>query len=323
MADLSCTFLGLTLKNPVVLECNTENIEEIVNLAGSGIGAIILKPIFEEILNNEALQVETLLSESEAGNDISKLLSDSISGNYLSLIFKLKKTTSIPIIASVDCVSDGAWIEYARLIEYAGADAIQLTIFSFPDDKDFRSNDYEKSYFEIATKFTYDVKIPVYLSTVPQYTNMLYIVDQLFYRGIQGIALFCNYGSRDIDINEFECILVDDAVERNNFYLSLKWIGIISSIIRKLDLTAFCNSVNYEDVIKYILSGANAVIIKQKYLSHTVAIKVLLNEINNWMERAGFSKIEHFHGQMNYQEPVKLSIHEREVYLKGKSNNDF
>jgi dihydroorotate dehydrogenase (fumarate) len=322
MADLSCSFLGLTLKSPIIVECKSSEIEELTIIANSGPGALILKPLIEEEIISDSGLISDLIENLEAGKDINRLFNSSKSGTYLSCINQLKNKLNIPIIASIDCFSYGPWIDFVKLIEYTGADAIQLSVFSFPDDKDFRSTDYEKSYLEIATKVTYDVKIPVYLKITPYFTNLLNTIDQLFYRGIQGVAVFDNFGYEDIDIDEFEFIQLNNNIEQYNSYFLTKWLGIISSIIRKLDIAACCNSINRDELIKYLLSGANAIILSQHYQSNPDVINELNTMLLKWMDEKGFSKIEHFHSQMNYQQSVNPAIYERELYLKSKRNSE-
>jgi dihydroorotate dehydrogenase (fumarate) len=317
MVDLSCNFLGISLKSPIIIEVDSYNEDIVLSYINSGVGAFILKPFIEEDFVNEFDSIAILTSMAESGQDLLKANLNTKTEVYLKNILSFKKLQNVPVIAAIDCVSNEKWTDFVRLLEYVGADAIRLSIFSFPSDKDFRSSDYEKTLYEIATKITYEVKIPVFHNISPYFTNLLNVIDQLFYRGIQGISLFEKPIIKDIDIHEFEFIEPHFRPNNDHPLFINKWLGIISSLIRKLDLAAQASTIDSELTIKHMLSGANVVIAKQ-YLETAENISNVIQEIGHWMETQGFSKIEHFQNQMNLHDPASLISDERNAYLKSK-----
>jgi dihydroorotate dehydrogenase (fumarate) len=295
MADLSCLFLGLELKNPFIIadisvDFDLKCLKEYEKLGAS---AIILKPLCEEriVAENEEIRFEEgkLLGITQEAN------------NYLNIIKEAKKELSIPVFASINCISANNWLEFLPYIEKAGADALELNIFMYPLDKDFRSDDYENIYFDIVTKSLLDIKIPVSLKIGPYFTNLLNIVDQVFYRGITCVELFNRYYHPDIDLDELE-IMVSDVVENtSDFNHTLHWIAILSSRINKIEILASTHINDGNSVIKLLLSGANAVVLNSSIEAFRNNLPKLLFEVSEWMDQKGFEKIEHIQGQINYE----------------------
>ncbi len=193
MADLSCTYLGLDLKNPLIVSSSglTDSLEKIIRLQELGAGAVVLKSLFEEAIDyDEGRIIDMKPLSCDEANEFSKLISRGNSvRDYLKLIENVKKNVTIPVIASLNCIEAGQWFDTAKSIESAGADAIELNIFFFPDDKDFKADDYERVYFDIILKVAYTVDIPITVKMSSNFTNILYIIDQAFNRGTKGVVL--------------------------------------------------------------------------------------------------------------------------------------
>ena len=193
MADLTCSFLGINLKSPIIVGSSslTDSVEKIKLIAENGAGAVVLKPIFEEEIDFEEGRIIDLQPTAQEAVDYQQFFTRGHAlENYLKLVEEAKKEVNIPIFASISCIGAGEWINFIKSIESKGADAIELNVFFYPDDKDFKADDYERALFEIAAKVAYSVKIPVFIKLVPYFTNLLYVLDQLFYRGIKGVVLF-------------------------------------------------------------------------------------------------------------------------------------
>ena len=309
MADLSAKYLGLGLNSPIIVGSSNKinSIEEIKELEKSFVGAIVLNSIFQEhILNNPEPSI------TEVPQKYSQEAID-----YLTLISEAKKETSIPIIASFNCYSAGEWTNYLQNIQSAGADALEFNIFFSPNDKDFRADDYEKVFLEIVTHIAHEIKIPISIKLSPYYTNLLNVVDQLFYRGINGVVLFNDFFLPDIDLEELELIPAKNSNLYSNFNQTLRWTAIISASLPKIEISANIDTINCEHAIKLLLSGAHSIqigaILKTKGLKH---LKSFIENISSWMNNKGFEKIEHIQGQVNYnliKDPFQF---ERNEFIK-------
>ena len=293
MADLSCKYLSLELKSPLIIG-NVSDIEQIKEYAKLGAAAIILKPLFEEnILDSK----ETILLINESISGITQNAKD-----YINLIREIKNAVSIPVFASINCISADNWPLIIPFIEEAGADALELNVFIYPQDKDFRSDDYENVFLDIITRSTYNAKIPVSLKIGPYFTHLLNIVDQVFYRGIKGVELFSRYYQPDIDLETLELKASNLLSVVSDFNHTMHWTAIISSRVSKLDILASANINEGESAIKLLLSGANAIsLFSTPDYNLKTLLPMLLLEMNDWMDTKGFDKIEHIHGQANYE----------------------
>ena len=322
MADLACKYLGLDLRNPLIVSSSglTDNLDKIVQLQNSGAGAIVVKSLFEEEIEFEEGRIIDIQPSSWSGADeYTKFYSREHSvDDYMKLIEASKRELSIPVIASINCIAAGEWINIVNNIESAGADAIELNIFFFPDDKDFKSDDYERMYYDIVTKVALMVNIPVTVKLGPYFTNILYIIDQIIHRGARGVVLFNRYFQPDIDLESFELKAADNFDGTSDFYQTLRWVSIISAHFNNIDIAASSGIYNSEAVIKLLLSGANTVMLcsalfknGEDYLS-----KIAL-EISDWMDKKGFSKIEQFQGQLNYSIVQDPFLYERSQFIKN------
>lgn len=318
MVDLSCKFLGIELVSPFIIDCSSlpSSYTDIINYEKSSAGAILLKPCFEEKINEELDRLGEILKNLESNGNI-KLIPDFYIDRYLQHIINIKGKTTLPVIANINCIASGNWIEFSKAIEWAGADAIELNIFFFPSDKDFRSDDYERIYIEIATKFTYSVQIPVSINLSPNFTNILYMIDNLFYRGIQGISMFSRFCDSDIDLEQIEIIKGNGENYKLQYFDTLRWVRLVSAHIPKIDLAVSSGITDSKSIIKMLLAGAHVV-----YLGDNIKnrgpeyIKVLINDLIKWFNINGFEKIEHIHGQMNYNHVNSPVSYERQLLIE-------
>jgi dihydroorotate dehydrogenase (fumarate) len=313
MADLSAKYLGIELKSPIIIG-NTNNItsiEQIKELEANHAGAIILNAIFQE-------QIE--VPQKSGGESIMEDYSLKAL-NYLKFITEAKKETSIPLIASINCFSTGKWSTFIKKIEEAGADAIELNVFNTPNDKDFRADDYEKVFLETVSRITYEISIPVSVRLSPYFTNLINIVDQLFFRGIQGVSLFNDVFQPDIDLDELELTQKCCSSLYDNFGQTLKWSALIATSLPKTEICAGIYSLDHEKALKLLLSGVHAVqvdcVLKQKEIKK---LKSFIEKISAWMDEKGFEKIEHIQGQVNYNLIKDLFQFERTSFLNQFSS---
>lgn len=310
MADLKVTFLDLTLNNPFLLEIEPFASPTSLPFAEK-YGAILISAFPYEMMVGESIYA-------------------SLTDEYLKNITLWRKSVDIPVIASLDGTIDQPMEEYCAKIEQAGAHALQLQLFFFPDDRDFRSVDYEKIFLEAVAKIAYSIRIPIFITLPIFFTNLFSMVEQLFYRGVQGFCLSNKQIITDIDIEQFESITHygKDAEFMCTFYL--KWIGYLSYFFPRAHFTARLNpSFHPAEPIKYLLTGAHALITNMSD-EQSGNIESLTGYISDWMLKNSFTKIEHFHGQLNFQPTLTPSAFERNCwleyyqsrYLQNKDEND-
>ena len=315
MADLTCKYLDIDLQSPIIVGSsnNINSIEIIKELQESQLGAIVLGSIFQEqiLVNQNNLKEPSIIDEPKEYSQ--KAL------DYINLIFEAKKASLIPIIASINCYSSGDWTNYIKDLETAGADAIEFNIFFFPNDKDFRADDYEKIFLEVVTRIAHEIKIPISVKLCPYFTNLINIVDQLFYRGIQGVVIFNDCYQPDIDLDEFE-LIPSNQCNSNYFNQTLRWSAIISTTLQKINLSANIDKLDSDNAIKLLLAGAHSIQINSTHKKlKPKDLKQFINGISIWMDEKGFEKIEHIQGQVNYNLVKDLFQFERTELMKQLS----
>ena len=323
MADLSTTYLGLKLKNPIIVSSSglTDNIEKLKVLEKNGAGAVVLKSLFEEQIRFETGKLLSDATHTEAADYVSNYSRSHTLDNYIQLIQAAKKELSIPVIASINCVSSGEWIEFARRIQEAGADALELNVFFFPSDKDFRSEDYEQTYYELALKVKSRVNIPVSFKLGQNFTSLVNIVDRLYYRGIMGVVLFNKFYEPDIDLESMTFKSGAVFSTPSDISKPLRWVGIISKQVENIDIAASTGVHEGKDVLKLILAGAKAVMVcSALYKNGPEHIAVLLKEIEEWMAKSNIHSINDIRGKMNYGKIEDPRVYERSQFMKYYSN---
>lgn len=321
MANISTRFFGLDLKSPVIAGSSsmTGHAEQVVKLAEAGAGAIVLKSIFEEEIFAE-LQEELALrsplnSDPEYLDYFDYVIKEDTLRKYLHLITEVKAKTAVPIVASINCVSSSEWTLFARKIEEAGADALELNMFVTPSDVNKTSDQGESFYFETIQKVLQAVKIPVTVKISHYFSNLSGIVKKLTETGIAGVTVFNRFYSPDIDI-ENESVVVSDVLSSSHDYLlALKWTGILSGQV-ETDLAATTGIHSAETAIKFLLSGASAVQVASViYHEGPSAITKMNQGISAWMDKKGYKTINEFRGSLS-QAATSAQAWERTQFMK-------
>jgi dihydroorotate dehydrogenase (fumarate) len=323
MADLSTTYLGLKLKNPVIVSSSglTDSLDKLKILEQNGAGAVVLKSLFEEQIRFEAGKLLNDATHTEATDYVTNYSRSHTLDNYLNLIENAKKELRIPIIASINCLSSGEWIEFSKRIQEAGADALELNVFFFPSDKDFRSEDYEQTYYELALKIKSRITIPVSFKLGQNFTSLVNIVDRLFYRGIKGVVLFNKFYEPDIDIDNMTFKSGAVFSSASDISKPLRWVGIISKQVENIDIAASTGVHDGKDVIKLILAGAHAVMVcSALYKNGPEYLAVILKELDEWMNKNNVHSLAEIRGKMNYGKIEDPRIYERSQFMRYYSN---
>jgi dihydroorotate dehydrogenase (fumarate) len=317
MANTSCKYMGLQLQSPLIAgSCGlTNSVEKMKKMEACGIGAVVLKSIFEEQITNEVMQ-----SVGNTNFDVSyRDALDYIKGytqmasyeKYTQLIREAKKELTVPVIASINCSSDGDWVSYAKRIEDAGADALELNIFFLPADFVRTRKENEELYFKIIEHVKENIKIPLAIKTGYYFSALAKMLQSLSYTGIDALVLFNRFFAPDIDIEKMQIKAASMFTEGEGFSNTLRWIAIMDEHV-KCDLSATSGVRSSEDVIKLLLAGAESVqlatILYNKGIEY---IETILDGLKSWMDRHNYATINDFKGKMNFNQ-----IENPEAYLR-------
>ncbi|MGQ9819418.1 MAG: dihydroorotate dehydrogenase-like protein [Candidatus Kapaibacteriales bacterium] len=321
--DLSTNYLGFKLKNPIIIgSCGyTYSVKDIRELEENGASAVVLKSLFEEeILWEMELNIASMTRPMTVYPEIYDFFDlESLEDNvtkYLSLIEDVKKVTSIPIIASVNCVSAKEWIPFSKRIESAGADALELNIFIMPSDFDKTSQENEKTYFEIIHSVLNNVKIPVSVKLSYYFTNLAQMIKKISETGVKGIVLFNRFFAPDFDLDSLTVTPTNVLSNPSDLSISLRWIAIMSERV-SCDLVASTGIHDGRAVIKQLLAGANAVQIASViYKKGPKVIASMLQEIHDWMEEKGYESISDFRGKLSQSKSLNPAAYERSQFMR-------
>lgn len=328
MANISTRFFGLELKSPVIAASSsmTGHPEQVVKLAEAGAGAIVLKSIFEEEIYSE-LQEELSLrtelnSDPEYLDYFDYVIKDANIKKYLKLIAESKAKTNVPIVASINCVTSSDWVLFARKIEEAGADALELNMFICPSDVNKSSDAHEQFYFDTIQRVLQVVKIPVSIKISHYFSNLAGMVQKLSQTGVAGITVFNRFYSPDIDIDNQDVGVAEVLSSPNDYNLPLKWTGILSGL-SACDIAATTGIHSGETALKFLLAGAKAVQIASVLYTHgPSAITGMNREISDWMDKKGYKKLTDFVGSLS-QTTSSAQAWERVQFMKYFGEKTF
>lgn len=322
MVDLKTKYMGLELKNPIIVGSSglTNSIENIIEIEKNGAAAVVLKSLFEEQImqdiNKTISQDEHINLYPEATDYIVNYSKDTAVDNYLMLIKVAKAAVEIPIIASVNCVSSAEWISFASKIEEAGADALELNIFILPSDPRKTGTENEKEYFDIIHQVQKVVSIPIAIKLSYYFSGLAKTALSLSWTGISGMVLFNRFFSPDIDIDKFEIKPTNIFSTPEELHISLRWVAMLSSRLH-CDIAASTGVHDGEAVVKQLLAGAKAVqITSVLYKNGFGEISIMLGELEKWMEKHSFKTVDDFIGKMSIKETDNPAAYERVQFMK-------
>lgn len=319
MMNTETTYLGLKLKNPVVVSSSglTNSISKIKQMESHGAAAIILKSLFEEQINYEVKSLESSSDYPEAADYIRNYTRAYSVEEYLDLIRAAKKETNIPIIASVNCVSASDWVVFSSKIQEAGADALELNVYFLPNDKNLASERYEQLYFELVGNVQQYISIPLSIKLGNQFTNPVGMVNRLQSSGVQGVVLFNRFYEPDIDIVNLNLTSAEVFSSPEDLRTSLRWVGIISDKVSNIDIAASTGIHDGKAVIKQLLAGATVTqICSTLYKNGLGQITNIIEELTTWMDGKGFQEIDNFRGKMSYKKIQEPEQYERAQFMK-------
>jgi len=326
--DLSTKYLGLELKNPVIVGSSglTDSVKKIADLEKFGAGAVVLKSIFEEEITMEYEKVLEEEAPSRYKDDYLdyfdyKIKEQNIK-NYIKLIADTKKEVKIPIIASINCTSSHEWTYFAQKIEEAGADALELNIFVNPSTLNKSIDDIDHVYLEIINNVKNIIKIPLAIKISYYFSNLGRAIKVLSKTGVDGIVLFNRFYSPDVDLDKMEIISTNVFSTPQELSTSLRWIGIMSNRV-SCDLAASTGVHDGKAVVKQLLAGANTVqLVSALYQNGPEHLKTVIKEMEDWMTEKGFESVDDFRGKLSQEKYVEPTLYERVQFMKYFSDRD-
>ena len=324
MTDLKTTFAGLSLRNPIIISSSglTNSVGKNKKLAENGAGAIVLKSLFEEQIMLEADQLKDPAFYPEASDYLAEYIREHKLSEYLTLIKESKKECPIPIIASINCYSDSEWIDFAKQIETAGADALEINILALQSDVQYTYGSFEQRHIDILRHIKKTINIPVIMKLGDNLTNPVALIDQLYANGAAAVVLFNRFYQPDIDIEKMAQSAGNVFSTDADLSKSLRWIGIASAAVNKLDYAASGGIHAPEGVVKAILAGASAVeLCSALYLNSYAVISEYTRFLNTWMDRKGMENINQFKGMLNVSDLNGVNTFERTQFLKYFSSH--
>lgn len=320
---LKTSYLGLDIKSPIIVSSSTltGSVESIKRCAEAGAGAVVLKSIFEEQILSEIRREEVHHDDDiydlypEAQEYLNTFMRGTEIEIYEKLVRESKKNVDIPIIASVNCSTDGEWTSIARELQDAGADAIELNIAISAFDRDLDPRKIEEDYVEILKDVDKNINIPVSVKLGDHFTNISRMAFSLTKAGAKGLVLFNRFYNPDINIEKMKAVPGNSISAPEENHNTLRWISLLSSQGLPCELSASRGVYTGEDVVKQILAGAKTVqVCSALYRNGIDYIKQMNADVEAWMERHEFNNVEEFRGIVNRKEDI--NVVERLQYLR-------
>jgi dihydroorotate dehydrogenase (fumarate) len=323
MADLTTSYLGLSLKNPLVASASplSKQVGTARQLEDAGVACIVMYSLFEEQIIQEGLKLDRDLSRgAEAFNEATTFLPDygtySIGPEtYLDHLSKIKKAVDIPVIGSLNGVSDGGWVEYAKKIETAGADALELNLYTLPTDPDMTSAELEDSYIKLVSDVRRQISIPLAVKLSPFYTSLPNFARRLAGAGANGLVLFNRFYQPDYDLEELNVVPNLVLSNSHELRLPLRWIAMLYGRVA-VDFALTSGVHTAEDVVKSLMAGANVAMTASALLQKgTARAGEILNDLVTWMEEHEYASVSQMIGSMSQQSVADPAAFERANYM--------
>jgi len=323
--DLTTTYLGLKLKNPLVASASplTGKLDSLQQLEEAGASAAVWPSLFEEQIEHEAMEVARLYEQgtgsfAEANGFLPELDEYRIGPEaYLIQMEEAKKQLSIPLIGSLNGASKGGWVRYAKMIQDAGADALELNIYFIPTDPKMGGPDVEKQYLELVAAVKESISIPLAVKMGPYFSGLPSFAARLLEAGAAGFVLFNRFLEPDVDLEALEFRPSLQLSTRNELRLPLRWIAILRDHV-DASLAATSGVHFTEDVIKSLLVGADCVMMASVLLQRGPGyLKQMLHELQSWLEEKEYESVEQLKGSMSRIRCSDPSELERSNYMKA------
>lgn len=328
--DITTNYLGLSLKNPLVVSASplSKKIETVRRLEEAGAAAVVLYSLFEEQIRHEHEELHHYLERgSQSYSEALSYFPDMDRYNigpesYLDHLYRLKQRVQIPVIGSLNGVSSGGWIEYARKIEQVGADALELNLYYLPTDPTLSGSELEDLYVNLVREVRASIKIPLALKLSPFFSSLPHIATRFAEAGANGLVLFNRFYQPDFDLQELSVMPYLALSTSEDLLLPLRWIAILYGRI-KVDFALTSGVHTASDVLKAMMAGANVAMMASTLIMHGPGrIRTILEELQYWMELHEYESIRQMQGSMSQVHIAEPAAFERANYMKALNTYD-
>ena len=328
MVDLSTTYLGLKLKNPLVASPSpfSEKVDHVRKMEDAGLSAVVMYSLFEEQIIHESLELDHYLSQgTESYAEAVSYLPTSgkyslTPDKYIDHLNAVKEAVSIPVIGSLNGVSSGGWIEWAKRIQDAGADALELNIYFLPNDPKLSGSELEETYSTLVRDVKSSLSIPVAVKLSPFFTVIPNIFTRLVDAGADGLVLFNRFYQPDFDLEALEVVPNLVLSNSNDLRLPLRWIAMLYGKVQA-DLALTSGVHTAEDVLKGVMAGASVTMTTSALLKYGINRAAdILEGVKTWMEEKEYESITQMKGSMCQQAVAEPAAFERANYMKVLSS---
>ncbi len=322
MNDLSVRYMGLDLENPLVVSSSslTGTVDGVVKCADAGAGAVVLKSLFEEQIRHDLSgteNTEDMTVHPEAVSYIGRMGMHLGPQEYIKLIKESKKKVSIPVIASVNCITDSWWVNYAKQLEDSGADALELNVSAMPRNLDTGCKEIDDAVIRLAGEVNRHVQLPLAVKIGPYFSSLSNLALRLQETGIAALVLFNRFYQLDIDVLNEKLKPGYQYSSPKELHLPLRWISILNEKIN-CDFAASTGVHDSEDAVKMLLAGATAVqLCSVLYLKGIEELTEIKSGLIDWMKEHGYASIADFHGKLCQTRSDKPEAYERLQYIKA------
>ncbi|HSO88077.1 MAG TPA: dihydroorotate dehydrogenase-like protein [Draconibacterium sp.] len=328
MADLSTTYMGIKLKNPLILGASNlvSKPETIKQIENAGIGAIVYRSLFEEQIQLESLQMDEELSEYENRNaEMTKLfpgLEHAGPKEHLYNVEKLKKSVNVPVFASLNAIYEPTWVEYAKELEKTGVDGLEINLYAVPGYFEVTGQSIEDKQVQIVKAVKNAVKIPVSVKISLFYSNPLNFIKKIDEAGADAYVLFNRFFQPEIDIEKEEYYYPWELSNPKDHMLTLRAAGLLYGNLSG-SICASRGIYDGSDVIKMILAGADVVqIVSTIYRNHPSVVSDILMDMNRWMDEKGYKTLDDFRGKLSRKNMKDPFVYQRAQYVEILSKSD-
>jgi len=330
MSDLTTTYLGLHLKNPLVASASplSKKLDTVRRIEDAGAAALVMYSLFEEQITHESQELDHYLERG------THTFAESLSyfpdlgiynlgpEPYLEHLHNIKQAVSIPVIGSLNGISSGGWVEYAHRIEQAGADGLELNIYYLPTDPDITGAELEDDYVQLVRDVRAKVKLPIAVKLSPYFTALPNLAKRIIAAGADALVLFNRFYQPDFDLEELEVVPNLVLSTSHELRLPLRWIAILYGRIQT-DFALTSGVHTAQDVLKAMMAGANVAMMTSTLLENGVGrIMHILTDLQEWMEEHEYESIEQMRGSMSQQAVTEPAAFERANYIRALNTFD-